>query len=80
MRKNAVKGRLLDLWYCPTSGRVIEGLLHDDKVLCNCGKSNPRVPEERTHQTGTHIKRFLQEATELDWQLQRERDYANDKR
>lgn len=69
---NFVRGRLLDLWRCPTTGLVIEGLIDDDKVMCNCGRSNPRVPDEQTHRTGTHIKRFLEPATEAEWMAERE--------
>lgn len=50
-------------YYCPTDGRVLAALKGDDKVLCSCGKSNPRVPSERTGETGTHIVRFLETAT-----------------
>jgi hypothetical protein len=74
MPSNTIVGRLIDVWYCPTTGRVIEGLPWDDKVLCGCGRSNPEVPQERTAQTGTHIKRFLKPATEAAWLAQREKE------
>lgn len=61
---------------CPTTGRIIEALHGDDKVLCNCGRSNPRVPAERTEQTGTHIIRFLAEVSVDDYLAQREADRA----
>ncbi len=48
---------------CPTTGRILEAMAGDDKVLCNCGMSNPKVPSESTHQTGVHIRRFLVRAT-----------------
>lgn len=51
------------LFRCPTTGRVVEGFEGDDKLLCRCGRSNPRIPDERTEQTGTHIVRFLDRAT-----------------
>jgi hypothetical protein len=44
---------------CPTTGRVITALKGDDKALCPCGRSNPRVPTEETARTGVHIVRFL---------------------
>lgn len=58
---------------CPTTGRIIEGLRGDDKVLCACRRSNPRVPQERTEQTGVHIVRFLDLATAEDYVDQEER-------
>lgn len=48
---------------CPTTGRIIEAMQGDDKVLCNCGTSNPKVPTESTDRTGVHIRRFLATAT-----------------
>ena len=57
---------------CPTTGRIIEALEGDDKVVCNCRRSNPRVLAERTEQTGTHIIRFLDEASVDDYLAQRE--------
>jgi CDGSH-type Zn-finger protein len=48
---------------CPTTGRILEGMKGDDKVLCRCGRSNPKVPTESTEQTGVHIRRFLASAT-----------------
>lgn len=48
---------------CPTTGKILEALPGDDKVLCSCGVSNPAVPQEMTHRTGVHIRRFLQAAT-----------------
>lgn len=49
-----------DFFRCPHTGRVIEGMKHDDKVMCGCGKPNPRVPTEAPHH---HVKRFLERAT-----------------
>lgn len=57
---------------CPTTGRILEALHGDDKVLCNCGRSNPLVPVERTERTGTHIIRFLRPATAREYVDQRE--------
>lgn len=59
---------------CPTTGRIIEALRGDDKALCNCRTSNPAVPTEATHRTGTHIVRFLEQATVDDYLAQRDRD------
>ena len=56
---------------CPTTGRIVEALPDDDKVVCGCGQSNPRVPAERTEQTATHIIRFLERATVDDYLAQR---------
>jgi hypothetical protein len=75
-----ILGRLIDVWHCPTTGRVIEGLVWDDKVLCGCRRSNPRLPQERTELTGTHVKRFLEPATEADWRAQIESDDAKETR
>ncbi len=61
---------------CPTNGRVLEHLAGDDKVLCNCGRSNPKVPNERTHMTGCHVVRFLAEASPEDYVDQQEADRA----
>jgi hypothetical protein len=52
---------------CPTTGRVLDVLHGDDKVLCNCRTSNPVVPDERTNETGTHIVRFCRSATVEEW-------------
>lgn len=48
---------------CPTTGTIREVMAGDDKVLCNCGRSNPKVPQERTELTGVHNIRFLEPAT-----------------
>jgi hypothetical protein len=61
---------------CPTTGRIIEFLEGDDKALCNCRTSNPKVPVERTEETGVHIVRFLERATALEYVNQRERERA----
>jgi len=58
---------------CPTTGRILEQLPGDDKVLCNCGHSNPNVPQEQTERTGVHIVRFLHAAT-VDEYLAQERE------
>jgi CDGSH-type Zn-finger protein len=55
---------------CPTTGRVVECVAGDDKVICGCGKSNPRCLHERTEQTATHVVRFLDSATSAEWVAQ----------
>ncbi len=48
---------------CPTTGRIMEVLKGDDKVMCGCGKSNPSFPAEQTERTGTHFVARLIPAT-----------------
>ena len=62
---------------CPTTGRVLEVLPGDDKALCNCRTSNPRIPEEASARTGTHIIRFCEVATVEEYldQQEQERGY-----
>lgn len=50
-------------YYCPTNGRVLPALHGDDKALCRCGQSNPKVPTEETPLTRVHIVRFLTPAS-----------------
>lgn len=52
---------------CPTTGRIIEAVPGDDKAVCRCGRSNPRVPDERTERTGCHIVRFMDRATAAEY-------------
>jgi hypothetical protein len=59
---------------CPTTSRILEVLAGDDKVMCNCGRSNPAVPQEQTEQTGTHIVRFLQRVSVDEYLEQREKE------
>ena len=28
---------------CPTTATIVEGLKHDDKVFCVCGKTHPKA-------------------------------------
>jgi hypothetical protein len=78
-----------ELYFCPNSGRVLEGVEGDDKVLCGCGKTNPvvlaRSPQvnEVSPGGGTHhVRRFLAVATVMDWNTQRmdERRTADQRR
>jgi CDGSH-type Zn-finger protein len=48
---------------CPNTGRIIEVLKNDNKVLCRCGKSNPRFPQEDAERTGCHFVAKLRRAT-----------------
>lgn len=48
---------------CPTTGRVVEVMKGDDKVMCGCGRSNPKCQAERTEMTGTHVVAFMSRAT-----------------
>ena len=61
-------------WFCPTTHRIIESLPGDDKAICHCGRSNPKVRTEYTERTGTHIVRFLEAATVDEYITQREAD------
>lgn len=65
--REILRSRALAMWggfyRCPTTGHVLEQLPGDDKVICGCGRSNPRVPAEHTEQTGVHIVRSLETAS-----------------
>lgn len=63
---------------CPTTGRIIEAMTGDDKALCYCRQSNPRVPSERTEETGVHIVRFLAAATVDEYLDQQESSRLRD--
>lgn len=60
-----------DFWLCPNSGEVIRSTQGDNKVLCGCGKPNPRHPlakEDSSAEHGhggpvTHLKNLLETAT-----------------
>mgnify|MGYP001569452356 CR=1 FL=1 len=65
---------------CPTTGRIIEAMSGDDKVLWRCQRSNPLVPAERTAQTGTHIVRFLEAATVDEYLDQQDADALKEAR
>jgi hypothetical protein len=63
-----------DFWFCPTTGKIILGLQWDDKVMCGCGKPNPKVARYESGRgmigtyygfIGCHIKAFL-EAADVD--------------
>lgn len=44
---------------CPTTGRTIEGVKGDDKVICNCGPAMERG--------GTHIVSLCRPSTVEQW-------------
>jgi len=54
-----------DLFRCPNSGKIIDGEPGDDKVVCPCGKQNPKTPyrEATTACVVHHVKRYLEPAT-----------------
>lgn len=58
---------------CPNTGRIVEALPGDDKVLCGCGRTNPAVPREFP---GCHVRRYLAAATVDEYIDQREADRA----
>jgi len=53
---------IAEFFRCPNTGKVIEGMPHDDKVICYCGRSNPKV-QEAVQGVVHHIKRFLEPAS-----------------
>lgn len=65
---------------CPTTGRIIEALQGDDKAICGCRRSNPRMPAEQTERTGVHIIRFLDQVTTDEYLDQREADRQKETR
>lgn len=65
---------LMKFYRCPTTGRVIDAVPHDDKALCGCRKSNPKVPGEATERTGTHLVKFLERSSAKAMREQREND------
>lgn len=68
----------IEFYKCPTNGTILEKMRGDDKVLCGCGKSNPRVPREGTEQTATHMVRFLDRATVDEYMEQEEKRWGHD--
>jgi hypothetical protein len=67
-KRRRLAARLFEGFYrCPTTGRILEALKGDDKVVCHCGRSNPVCPSEGTERTGTHLVRYLQSASVEDW-------------
>lgn len=76
-RRVVAKAMWAGFYRCPTTNRIIEAMSGDDKVLCRCGQSNPAVPTEYTALTGTHIIRFLREATVDQYLDQQDADEAS---
>jgi hypothetical protein len=70
--KVALARHLFDLHRCPTTGRIIESDKSDDKALCHCGQTNPKVAATGcTESPNTHIKRFLTVATAEEYVAER---------
>jgi hypothetical protein len=63
---------MADFYRCPTTGRVVEGIKDDDKLVCGCGKSNPRAQEDAQRGIVHHIKRLMQTATVDEYIAQEE--------
>jgi len=62
-----------DLHRCPNNGRILFSNEGDDKVLCICGHSNPKVRgmgSTREEPQGLHYKELLEPATLTDFVAQ----------
>jgi len=75
----ALASALCDFHKCPYTERVIDSPKHDDKVLCGCRKTNPRVhavghSEAVSASSVHHIKRYLNTATAEEFEKQMESD------
>jgi hypothetical protein len=57
---------MFEFYICPNTGNVIDGLPGDDKVLCNCGKSNPAAArgEAKSGNLITHFVYLLKRVPE----------------
>lgn len=55
-----------DYWKCPNTGKIIEGIPGDDKVICYCGR--PARPDVR-EADGIHHKSLLKPVTEAEMKL-----------
>lgn len=69
MNREALAEAMCDFFRCPNNGRVIDGMKHDDKVMCACGRSNPKArnPEGITGGIVHHAKVYLERATAREW-------------
>lgn len=71
-----------DFWRCPATNRVLQGHDHDDKVLCGCGSTNPKLiaasPKSVEVHGGVtvHVKKYLTPATVDDFIEQKDREEA----
>ena len=54
----------IEFYRCPNTGKTIKAFSKDKTVACTCGINNPKAPHEGTPQTGTHIAKLLEHATE----------------
>lgn len=59
----ALASRLLIYVRCPTTGRTLDGIPGDDKVICNC-------PEALRH-GGTHLVSKCKTSTVQEWMTER---------
>ena len=59
---------------CPTTGKILEVMEGDNKVVCFCGKSNPRYPGEDNQRNHTHFVRFLEKVSVDDFNRQEEKE------
>jgi hypothetical protein len=63
---------MCDFFRCPNTGKVIDAMKGDDKVICGCGCSNPAAPREDTaNGIAHHYRRFLKTATAAEFAAQR---------
>lgn len=60
---------------CPNTGRILEILPGDTKVLCNCRKSNPDFPGEDAERTGVHFVHFCEKATVREYVEQTRKEF-----
>ncbi len=84
-RRRAVYGALANFWRCPNTGRILQADPDDNKVLCGCGKTNPRLLRlsPKSDETGGilggpahHFKKFMDSATVDDFIDQEIREEA----
>lgn len=74
----------VSFYRCPNSTRVLMGADGDDKVMCCCGRTNPRLlainpmySEVDPHGGHAHhVKRFMASATVDEYLAARERGEA----
>ncbi len=57
---------------CPTTGKILEVLKGDDKVICQCGKSGSKEPKGYTERSSTHFVCFCESATIEEYMSQEE--------
>jgi hypothetical protein len=70
-RRDILLAMQVSFFRCPNSSRVLMGSNGDDKVMCNCGRTNPRLTaitpmSNEVDPVGGHahhVKRLLVSAT-----------------